>query len=148
MELNGSCPTCPVRTALPAAQPAIVRLSADGSTWIALTGNLPVHLIALFREPGIKDGRVVPTVLDLRTREDGSLAAGQRCWVRPFLEALRGLPPGLTVAWITGYAALVRRLRASTASGLSTVLLKHNAGWLRLVIRMAESLDYCCATRI
>src|SRR5258708_4271192 len=97
-----NCPTCPVARSSFAAASAIVQLSADGATWKLQRMSAPVHLVALFRDPAIRDGRPVPTVLDLLTRRDGSLKAGRSCWVRPFLEALRGLPAGITIALDNG----------------------------------------------
>ena len=98
-----ACPTCPDRASLLAAEPATVRLHTNGTTWTKQSAQTPVHLVAIFREPGISNNRIVSTVLDLWVQQDGSsLAAGRRCWIKPLLKALSGLPPGLTVALDNG----------------------------------------------
>jgi hypothetical protein len=102
IRMSNSCAQCPVQASVLAAAPAIVRLDLDGKTWMMLPEGTSVHLIALFRDPGISDNRAVPVVLDLWLRGDGSLAAGRNCWVEPFLKALDGLPSGLMVALDNG----------------------------------------------
>ena len=82
--------------------PAIVQLAVDGKNWIYREKGTPVHLAALFRDPGIVDNRPVKTVLDLHCGQDGYLYAGKHCWVGKFLEALQGLPVGITVALDNG----------------------------------------------
>jgi len=100
LPLRRNCPSCPA--AAPAATSAIVRLEPDAATWTLQPEGTPVHLLALFRDPAIVDGRAVQTVLDLRVRGDGRLIAGQRCWVGTFLRALEGIPPGITIALDNG----------------------------------------------
>lgn len=97
-----NCCECPVQSIQLAAKPAIVRLSKDGRTWLWQESNVSVHLVALFRDPGIKDGRTVEYVLDLRSKQDNSVQAGINCWVKNFLNEMPGLPPGLTVALDNG----------------------------------------------
>jgi hypothetical protein len=80
----------------------VVRLAGDGETWNLVDGITPVHLAAFFRDPGIDNERPVEVVLDLHLGKDGHLRAGSRCWVRRFLQALQGLPPGITVALDNG----------------------------------------------
>lgn len=86
---------------LPVAHPAIVQLTEDSQNWRCREKGTPVHIAALFRDPGIAAKRPVKVVLDLHCR-DGHLYAGENCWVRAFLEALRGLPAGITVALDNG----------------------------------------------
>lgn len=81
--------------------PAIVRLEANGSGWASGSTDSRVHLVALFRDPGIVDVRSVSVVLDINTI-GGRLVTGQRCWVRQFLRALPDLSVGLTVALDNG----------------------------------------------
>src|SRR6266498_4955796 len=100
--MSYSCAQCPVQASVLAAAPAIVRLDSGSKTWMTLPEGTSVHLVALFRDPGISDNRTVPIVLDLWLRADGSLAAGRNCWVEPFLKALDGLPSGLTAALDNG----------------------------------------------
>lgn len=95
-----SRPPCKGCDASVATWPAIVE-KVSATEWRLVPGGNPVHLAALFRDPGIRDDRVVPFVLDIRpgTRP---LRAGQECWVRPFLEALRRLPEGVRIALDNG----------------------------------------------
>ncbi len=93
-----NCSSCSVAEISPAAAPAIVQLSIDGTAWTLQPGTVPVHLLALFRDPAIQQGRSVPVVLDLSVREDGRLTAGRACWVRTFLDALGAFPGGMTIA--------------------------------------------------
>ncbi len=101
MEKGEPCSECPARS-LPIARPAVVQLAGDGETWMLLDEGTPVHIAALFRDPGITDERPVEVVLDLHRGPDGHLKAGRHCWVDKFLEALRGLPVGITVALDNG----------------------------------------------
>lgn len=101
MEKGESCSECPARS-LPVARPAVVQLTGAGETWMLLEEGTPVHIAALFRDPGIADERLVKVVLDLHLGRNGHLKAGRRCWVDKFLEALRGLPVGITVALDNG----------------------------------------------
>lgn len=97
------CDKCPVGSSARAARPAIVQLGHDGNWRLIADDCTVVHLVALFRDPGIVDSRVVERVLDLRVRPDGGLSAGKKgCWVRQFLKALSGIPVGLTVALDNG----------------------------------------------
>jgi hypothetical protein len=108
-----NCSDCPVQEAKIAASAVIVQLQDDGITWKLQTKGTPVHLAALFRDPEIGDkSRVVSTVLDLRTGPQGKLATGKNCWVDKFLDALPGLPIGLTVALDNGV-----RCPCGTANG-------------------------------
>ena len=100
----------------------------------------PVHIAALFRDPGIRDERPVEVVLDLRLGEDRCLKAGENCWVSSFLEALQGLPAGLAVALDNGV-----RCPTPTAVGLevykdapNTVTFEVNSGFLNFEARMGE----------
>ncbi len=93
-----NCSACPVAATLPAAESAIVRLSQDSKSWIYQPAGSPVHLVALFRDPAIRDGRPVATVLDLVAGPGGVLTAGRSCWLRQFLDVLPGLPAGITIA--------------------------------------------------
>lgn len=52
--------------------------------------------------PGVVDNQRFERVLDLRVTADGPVTAGAQCRVAPFLDALAGLPPGLTVALQNG----------------------------------------------
>jgi hypothetical protein len=135
--MSYSCSQCPVQTSALAARPAVVRLDTDGKTWTGLSEQTPVHLVALFRDPAIVDSRIVSVVLDLSSRPDGSLSAGRACWVEPFLKALSGLPPGLTVALDNGvrcpypqqagnYAARVRLCLSQTQKWITS--LEHPEG--------------------
>lgn len=97
-----NCVNCPVMGRDSAAGPAIVRLSGDGASWSLQPSGTPVHLAVLFRDPAIRDGRSVPTVLDLRLRSNESLVTGRSCWARQFLSSLPGLPLGITIALDNG----------------------------------------------
>ena len=101
MEKGEFCTACPAWS-LPLARPAVVQLAGDGETWMLLDKGTPVHIAALFRDPGIADERPVEAVLDLHLGQDGCLKAGRRCWVDKFLRALQGLPAGITVALDNG----------------------------------------------
>lgn len=101
MDKDESCIDCSAWS-LSAAHPAIVQLADDGKTWGLLPGGTQVHVAALFRDPEVNDKRSVEVVLDLHLGQDGRLKAGKNCWVNKFLEALRGLPPGFTVALDNG----------------------------------------------
>lgn len=101
MEKGEPCSECPAWS-LPVACPAVVQLAGDGESWMLLEEGTPVHIAALFRDPGIADERPVKVVLDLYLGQDGHLKAGRRCWVDKFLGALRGLPAGITVALDNG----------------------------------------------
>src|SRR5690606_18750870 len=69
--------------------------------WVALKDGQPVHLIALFREPGIAKTRRIEHVLDIH-QEDGVLRAGKNCWVSKILQCLADLPSGLGIALHNG----------------------------------------------
>ena len=101
MTISGSCAGCPASIAR-VARPAMVQLADDGQTWSFVDEGAPVHLAALFRDPGIVAKRTVEVVLDLRLGQDGRLQAGKHCWMDRFLQALQGLPPGITVALDNG----------------------------------------------
>jgi hypothetical protein len=101
MEKGEFCTECPAWS-LPAVCPAVVQLAGDGETWMLVDEGTPVHIAALFRDPGIADERPVKVVLDLHLGQDGRLEAGRRCWVGEFLGALQGLPVGITVALDNG----------------------------------------------
>jgi hypothetical protein len=96
------CENCPdVRTAVTAAPIAVLR--DDGILkWTAVSLDEPVHLVALFRDPGIRDNRVVPTVLDLRVDQSGFLVSGANCWIGHWLRSFGELPQGLRVALDNG----------------------------------------------
>lgn len=116
-----ACDRCPAGR-VPGA--VVAQHQGDGQ-W-RLARNPPrVHLVALFRDPEIRDGRNVESVLDL-WHVDGTLRHGRFCWTRAFVMALRSLPAGLTVAlengvrcpWGTardpdGFARRVERCHAS-----------------------------------
>jgi hypothetical protein len=95
------CDSCPVRSTTTAAEPAVVECIDDQSWTLASRGEA-VHLVALFRDPGIQDRRSIPTVLDLRLDDKGHLRAGRNCWVGPMLRSLGALPRGLHVALDNG----------------------------------------------
>ena len=97
-----NCDACPIAASSSAAAPAIVQLAEDGVTWKLLAEAAPVHLVALFRDPAVEQGRVVPMVLDLAQRPDGRLTAGRSCWVQQFLKALGKFPAGITISLDNG----------------------------------------------
>lgn len=101
MEKGEFCTDCPAWS-LPVARPAVVQLAGEGECWLLLDEGTPVHIAALFRDPGISDTRPVEVVLDLHLGQDGRVKAGRRCWVDKFLIALQGLPAGITVALDNG----------------------------------------------
>jgi len=101
MEKDEFCKECSAWS-LPVARPAVVQLADDGETWMLLDEGTPIHIAALFRDPGIADERPVEVVLDLHLGQDGRPKAGRRCWVDKFLGALQGLPAGITVALDNG----------------------------------------------
>ena len=94
---DSRCPGCDGPWA---AAPAGVRLREQGQ-WIRVPDDTPVHAALLFRDPGIRSGRRISTVLDLR-EQHGELIAGYACWVGSWLDALGELPTGLTVALDNG----------------------------------------------
>jgi len=96
------CDSCPAGTTALTASPAAVECVGDVLTWAFVSPDQPVHLVALFRDPGIRDKRSVPTVLDLRNENDGHVRAGTNCWVGPMLRSLGNLPRGLRVALDNG----------------------------------------------
>ncbi len=100
--MDNACAQCPAASRTLAAKPVAVELQADGTTWRRLPEDCRVHLLALFRDPGIVDSRTVSEVLDLHETSEGSLRAGAKCWVKPFLEALPNLRPGLKVGLDNG----------------------------------------------
>jgi hypothetical protein len=102
LKSKGLCRGCPAGAPEEAASSAIVRREGSWNVWTRQPPGTAVHLAALFRDPGIADGRPVKTVLDLRIGPNGELGAGKHCWVQAFLEALSGLPQGLTVALDNG----------------------------------------------
>ncbi|HEX3035884.1 MAG TPA: hypothetical protein VHT73_12285 [Thermodesulfobacteriota bacterium] len=69
--------------------------------WIKAPSETPIHLAALFRKPEIRSGRIVNTVLDLAC-VNGQLRHPKVCWTRMFVQILRDLPSGLTVALDNG----------------------------------------------
>lgn len=74
----------------------------DGNgIWHLVPEGSPVHLVALFRDPGIEDNREVQTVLDLH-EVDGRLRAGKSCWLDRMVEALYDLPVGISLALHNG----------------------------------------------
>lgn len=89
------CPGCP---AAYAAAPATIRHRGSGA-WRRLPDNTPVHLLALFRDPQIQDGRRVDVVLDLPLT---SATCHTPRWLGDFLRALAELPVGLVVALDNG----------------------------------------------
>src|SRR5271154_5005244 len=96
------CDGCPAGTTVVAAAPAAVECAGDVLTWTSIPPNEPVHLVALFRDPGIKDNnRSIQTVLDLQ-HKDGHVRAGSNCWVGRLLRSLGALPRGLRVALDNG----------------------------------------------
>lgn len=101
MEKGEYCTECSA-WALPATRPAVVQLEPDGKSWMLVDEGTPVHIAALFRDPGIRDKRPVEVVLDLHLGEDRCLRAGENCWVGRFLRALQGLPAGIIVALDNG----------------------------------------------
>src|ERR1044071_6978200 len=89
------CPGCP---AAYAAAPATVRHDGKGA-WRRMPDNTPAHLLALFRDPQIQDGRRVDVVLDLALT---SATCRTPRWLDDFLRALAELPVGLVVALDNG----------------------------------------------
>lgn len=96
------CDGCPAGKADVVAQPASVECSGNVLTWRFVSPDAPVHLAALFRDPGIQDTRSVSTVLDLCPTENGHVRAGRQCWLGPMLRSLDDLPRGLRLALDNG----------------------------------------------
>jgi hypothetical protein len=99
------CDACPEQygaTPAQAAAPTAVEFTGDVLKWTFVPQEEPVHLVALFRDPGIEAERNVETVLDLRKDKNGYVRAGTNCWVRPLLRALGILPAGLRIALDNG----------------------------------------------
>jgi hypothetical protein len=89
------CPSCP---AAYAAAPATIRHGGNGA-WRLMPNNTPAHLLTLFRDPQIRDGRRVDVVLDLAL---SSTTCRTPPWVGNFIRALAELPVGLVVALDNG----------------------------------------------
>ena len=96
------CDGCPGGKAAVVAEPASVEYTGKVLAWKFLPSDAPVHLAALFRDPGIQDTRGVSTVLDLWRTDNGDVRAGERCWLKPILRTLEDLPGGLRLALDNG----------------------------------------------
>lgn len=92
------CEGCPARKVDVVAEPASVECSGNVLTWRFVSPDAPVHLAALFRDPGIQHTRSVSTVLDLCPTDNGHVRAGRQCWLGPVLRSLDDLPRGLRLA--------------------------------------------------
>jgi len=100
LSICGQCPCSDSCNSASSTRSAVVR-KVGATSWTLLPDDSPVHLAALFRDPGIRDDRDVPLVLDLRP-ESNPLRAGERCWVRRFVALMEALPNGIQIALDNG----------------------------------------------
>jgi hypothetical protein len=65
--------------------------------WNVSDNYKKVDIVALFRDPKIKDDRPVEYVLDIKIK-NGKLTAGKNCWVKDFVDDVIALRINTTVA--------------------------------------------------
>ncbi|MCZ6690218.1 MAG: hypothetical protein O7H41_11480 [Planctomycetota bacterium] len=126
--MDKGCPGCPV---VGFARPAILT-HRDRGNWVEAAFDAEVNLVALFRDPGIHRKRHVQNVLDLVFSDDRGVRNQTHCWTDRFVQALGGLPGGLTVALENGVrCACPKHLGLDAYRHRLERCWPHTLSWLR-----------------